>query len=142
MVRVQTLTTIDSKLKEQAKERGINFSKTLEEALKQKLDPDKLIENLRSEKMKMFEMIREIEREIELLENSVPVVEEEKRIGEGRLDEALSICLESYERNGYLKRSILNFQADKFRVSRSALERAFNEVVGELSSDGQNSLRS
>lgn len=142
MVREQTLTTIDSDVKRQAKERGLNFSQILEEALKKKLDPDNIIENLEKEKLERLERVDEINREIDRLKDAVIEVEEAKDEEEERLKMALDFCLQSHQRLGYVRRNVLDFQAEKYRVSKSALERALVEKVGELSNDGQASIRS
>lgn len=142
MVREQTLTTIDSDVKRQAKERGLNFSQILEEALKKKLDPNNIIENLEKEKIECLERVDEINREIDKLKDAVIEVEQEKDEEEERLEMALTYCLQSHQRLGYVKKNVLNFQADKYRVSKQALERALIEKVGEISNDGQASIRS
>lgn len=142
MVREQTLTTIDSDVKRQAKERGLNFSQILEEALKKKLDPDNIIENLEREKLECLERVDEINREIDKLKDAVIEVENQKDEEEERLQMALDYCLQSHQRLGYVRRNVLDFQAEKYRVSKSALESALIKKVGEVANDGEASIRS
>lgn len=68
MGKVHTTVLVDIKLKEEAKKMNIPLGKTLEDGLKEQINKDRLIEDLKAERTEFLRQARELKFKIEKLE--------------------------------------------------------------------------
>lgn len=91
-MKIQTSVLIEENLHKQAKLLNIPLGKTLEEALKQTMEKDNVIEDLKRQRAEHMRKAREIKGEIEELE--ARQLEEKENLGdiEERIVKCLRIC--------------------------------------------------
>lgn len=114
--RVVTTVTVDPAVFENARELGLNFSKVLDQALIDNMEPQKQIDRLEGE-------ILFYEREIIKLKEEIKVL---KKIDGKNLDFVFEELLERvqpiYERSGYIPKSILEKFSLRMRKEKDELE--------------------
>lgn len=114
--RVVTTVTVDPAVFENARELGLNFSKVLDQALIDNMEPQKQIDRLEGE-------ILFYEREIIKLKEEIKVL---KKIDGKNLDFVFEELLERvqpiYERSGYIPKSILEKFSLRMRKEKGELE--------------------
>ena len=115
MGKKTTTLQIDEGLHKKAKERGIPFGKTLEDALKTLLDEDVKLGELEAEKRRLKNKINEINREIRDINETKKKIEEELGKRDERMEKALRLC-EKFYNKGEITDEEFRRAAEKFHV--------------------------
>lgn len=102
MARVPTTLLVEESLKEEAKINKINMGKTLEEALKAKLNKDDLIDEKKIELKDTRRKVRQIERELKVLEERKTTMKSKYGNKKERIEKAETKLEEIFDRQGYI----------------------------------------
>jgi len=125
-----TSIKVDSKLHTEAKKLGIPLGKTLEDALKEKLNKDWLIEDLKGQYTEKKREARELKAKIDRLEKRKK--EEIEQLGEEseRMSKALEQIMGIHDRIGEVTDEQLRFVANQKHVSYIELTEEYAKEVG------------
>lgn len=127
MGRVNTNVLCDEVLKDKAKKQNINLSKTLEEALRAKLDHHAELEALELERKAHLKKARDLKHVID--ERKAEIKEIKKTMGdeEKRMEKALKLC-GNFMKKGEITDEEYDRAAKKFHVNVFDLRKNFEKM--------------
>lgn len=133
MGNVNTMVTIPHNLKKEAKEKGINMSKILAEALAKELETGIHLEHLK-EKLRVYERKVEITRkEIEeceiLLKERQAKEAKEKNYKELEVEKAVALLRDKYFRDDHIPNEAIQFHAERLGIDYQKLEELVMESI-------------
>jgi post-segregation antitoxin (ccd killing protein) len=133
--RSNTMVTIPVQLKTQAKEKGLNFSKILEEALAKELDTGMELERLKERKKILLRKLEVVEQEIEDCEILLKNKKEEVVNVNNEMDEKYTAAIKTIKSresiSGDVPEGIFEMQADVKDLDVEELRKRYYGTVKE-----------
>lgn len=117
---------VDEDLLEEAKARKIPIGKTLEDALKNRLDKDLVIEDLKEQRKKYLKRSKDLKKEIDRLESERAKTNKSLGTKDVRMEKALKVAQTVVDNEGSISNERLSFIAEKNNVKCSELREQIN----------------
>lgn len=135
MAKAHTTVLVDQKLKEEAKKMGIPLGKTLEDALKEQINKDKLIDDLKAERTEKLREARELKFKIEKLEKRKR--EEIETLGKEseRMEKALEQLKGIFDRIGDVGDEQIRWVAGQKHVPYLELHENFKQKIAQMADE-------
>lgn len=122
--------SIDTKLKEKAREKGLNISQLVEETLAKELDTGRELERLIEKREKHLRIVEVYDEQIKECKRIMKSKKKQNEELKPRQEEAVRVCLESMDRHdGTLLDDVVKHQAKTCGLSISELEALVDREV-------------